>query len=520
MNRLASSCALLVTLLAAAAGCSSCKDSVVADAGTTPLPTIDAGPSSAAGVFQHHLNARRDGFYIDPAFTKAAAASIHRDMSFNAPISGPVYAQPLYFPNGPMGKDVIIVATERNQVLALDAAGGIVWEKTLGAPVPLDKLPCGNIDILGITGTPIIDGASRTIYLNAMTTPDGGTTKRHLIFALSVDDGSTKSGWPVDVSATVRYNNISFDSAVQNQRGALALVNGVLYVPYGGHFGDCGSYRGWVVGVPVANPAQPTAWATRAPGAGIWAPSGPSSDGTNLYVSTGNGFDSATWADGEAIIRLQPGPVFSQQPAHYFAPSNWKTMDDDDQDLGGTSPVLFDLPGSTPSELTIALTKDGRVFLLDRNNLGGIGHAIANRFVSQLGVITAAAAYRTPRATYVAFHGDCDGRGDLLTVRINGGSPPSLAQGWCAKHHGGETMSGAPIVTATDGSGAEALVWIVSAEGDNKLRAFDGDTGDMVFGGGGSAEAMNSVRRFQTPIVVNGRIYVAANDRVFAFTVR
>lgn len=482
-------------------------------------PDAQVPTPANGGVLEHHGNARRDGVYIDPAFTRAAAGRLHRDMGFNAPVTGPVYAQPLYFADGAGGPDLIIVATERNQVLALDAnSGATVWQRTLGTPVPLSRLPCGNIDPLGITGTPVIDGDSRTLYLDAMTTPDGGNTKKHLIFALSLDNGSTVPGWPVDVSATVRYNGNSFNSSTQNQRGALTLLNGVVYVTYGGHFGDCGSYRGWVVGVPVDNPGAPSAWASRSTGSGVWAPSGPSTDGTNLFIATGNALSPTSWLDSEAIIRLGPGPVFSQQTAHYFAPSNWVAMDRDDQDLGGTAPVLFDLPGSNPSELTIALTKDGRALLLDRNNLGGVGHQIASRLVSNLGIITAAAAYTTSRGTYVAFHGNCTtGRGDMIALKVNPGSPPSLAAGWCAQINGGPTTAGAPIVTATDEYGNEAIVWMVGAEGDNKLHGINADTGATVFTGGGTAEAMGSVRRFQAPIVMNGRMYVAGNSRIFAF---
>lgn len=536
---------LLLPFVASCSGCDDAANSV--DAGAADLgpgrgdgpsggdaePGAELGPDSgvipdattlAGAVLEHHGNGRRDGFYIDPAFTRAAASRIRRDMTFNAQVMGPIYAQPLYFPNGPGGRDLVIVATERNEVLALDAADGtVVWRRgDLGAPVPLSQLECGNINLLGITGTPVIDPGSRTVFFDAMTTPNGGTTKRHLIYALSIDDGTTRSGgWPVDVSASVRYAGMSFDSAVHNQRSALTLLNGVIYVTYGGHFGDCGSYRGWVVGVPINDPRSPSAWATRAQGAGIWAPGGPSTDGASLFIATGNGFNSGSWMDGEAVIRLDPGPTFSSQITNYFAPSNWMTMDTDDQDLGGTAPVLFDVPGSNPSALTIALTKDGRAFLLDRANLGGVGGQLANRFLSPLGIITAAAAYRTSRGTYVTFHGNCPaGNGDQVTIKINPGSPPSIAPSWCVNGHGGPTMSGSPIATATDDSGTDAIVWVVGAEGDNRLHGFDGDTGAVVFGGGGAPEALGSVTRFQAPIVVSGRMFIAANNRIFAFTVR
>ena len=138
-----------------------------------------------------------------------------------------------------------------------------------------------------------------------------GATKKHFIYSLNVDTGAINSGWPVDVNATATYNGTSFTSLVQNERAALALVNGIVYVPYSGHAGDCGTYRGWVVGVRINNPASVTAWATSAIGGGIWGHGGVASDGTNMFAVTGNTFNTGgNWSGGEAIIRLQAGPIF------------------------------------------------------------------------------------------------------------------------------------------------------------------------------------------------------------------
>ena len=145
------------------------------------------------------------------------------------------------------------------------------------------------INFVGITGTPIVDLASRALFFNAMTTPDGGTTKKHLIFSLNVDTGNINPGWPVDVGATATYNGTPFTAAVQVQRPALGIVNNILYVPYGG-IDECGLYHGWLVGVPINNPASVTAWATSAIGGAIWGVGGVASDGDNPFVTTGNTF--------------------------------------------------------------------------------------------------------------------------------------------------------------------------------------------------------------------------------------
>ncbi len=95
---------------------------------------------------------------------------------------------------------------------------------------------------------------------------------RHQIFALSLKDGSTLEGWPIDVANSLRAKGLVFNPRDQNQRAALTLLDDVLYVPFGGHFGDCGDYHGWVIAVPLHDPGKIISWQTRARGGGIWAP--------------------------------------------------------------------------------------------------------------------------------------------------------------------------------------------------------------------------------------------------------
>ena len=218
-------------------------------------------------ITQEHNHLSRDGLYIDSSFTPSAVANLRRDLNFNGTISGNVYAQPIYVEGGPDGRAKVIVATESNNIYALDAiTGTVIWQRNVGPPVT-SGLPCGNISPLGITGTPVVSLSSRSLFFDAMVY---GATVKHFIFSLNVDTGATNTGWPVDVNARATYNGITFTSSIQNQRAALGLVNGVLYVPYSGHYGDCGTYHGWVVGVPINNPSTVTSWATRAIGGGIW----------------------------------------------------------------------------------------------------------------------------------------------------------------------------------------------------------------------------------------------------------
>src|SRR6266496_2724205 len=126
-------------------------------------------PANAqVNVTQEHNNVSRDGVYIDAAFTPANAANLTRDLNFNGTISGNVYAQPLYIEGGPNGP-MIIAVTESNNVYALNATTGtVIWQRNLGTPVSISQLFCGNIDPIGITGTPVVDLASRSLFLDAL----------------------------------------------------------------------------------------------------------------------------------------------------------------------------------------------------------------------------------------------------------------------------------------------------------------------------------------------------------------
>ena len=482
-------------------------------------------PANAqVNVTQFHNHESRDGLYIDSAFTQSAAVNLTRDLNFDGTIVGNVYAQPLYIENGPGGKAMIIVATESNNVYALDAGNGtIIWQRNVGEPVSADDLVCTKLDPMGITGTPVVDLASRALFLDAMITPDGGTTKKHLILSLNVDTGDINPGWPVDVEATATYNGIHFDPSIQQQRPALGIVGNILYVGYGS-MSDCSPFHGWLVGVPIDNPASVTAWAaaTDNHGGAIWGVGGIASDGKNPFVTTGNTFSPPNWEGGEAVIRFQPGPIFSGSPADYWVPENWLDLDSSDSDLGSSGPLLVDVPDATPSHLVVALGKDRNAYLVNRDNLGGISAPIAVSQVASSTILQAAVTYRTKQSTYVAFRANNDGNTVLSAFRITPTNPPAIASGWNVDRGAGGC--GSPFVTSTDGTN-NMIVWVVGTEdhltaGDQRLHGYDGDTGAVVYDGGGPNELMAGTHYYSTTgIVARGRIYVAGDNKVYAFAV-
>jgi hypothetical protein len=190
-----------------------------------------AGAAEPGSVVTHHNQVDRSGNFVVPSLTWERARSLHPDANFRAQFSGQVYAQPLYWapprPRSPM----LLMATEENTVYALDArTGKEVWQRSLGQPVRRSELSCGNIDPLGVTGTPVIDENREAIYLDAAISDEG---VHHRIFALSLQEGAPLPGWPIDVADALNGRQLRFNARDQSQRGALLILNGTLYAPFG-----------------------------------------------------------------------------------------------------------------------------------------------------------------------------------------------------------------------------------------------------------------------------------------------
>jgi PQQ-like domain len=513
-------------------GISPTDTGVVAD---SPPPRTDAPvPFGPASVLTGHLHATRDGAYVDSTVTQSAASSLTLATGFNATYDGQMYAQPLYVDGFRPGQDAVFVTTASNVVAAFDAVtGATLWTKSLGAPVSPSVLPCKqpSADLYGVLSTPVIDEGSRTIFLETfVSTGDDGAIQQHLVWGLSIDDGSVRPGWPVDIATKVD----GFTAIVQHQRGSILLFNGTVYLPFSGIEYDCITptpYHGRVVGISISDPSQVTEWHTTAIRGGIWG--AVSTDGTNIFFATGNTYQlnepaeaGTPWAGGEAVIRLTPNLTFAGDTTSYFAPSTWLTMDVGDNDLGSSSLMLVDLPGSTPSTLAVAGGKAGVIHLVDRNNLGGIGtgtgqqgEGLFSQYLAEThyGFKGNPAAYTTTEGQYLVFRADapvmgCPSgmSGDLIALKLVVGAPPTYDVAWCADAPG----LGSPMVTTTDGEN-QPVVWVTTAQGSNTLLGFDGDTGAPLFTGGGVT--MSYILRWTSPIVAKGRFFVGATGQLFAF---
>ncbi len=308
------------------------------------------GPAAPEGArwFTYHRDAARSGVAArGPSARRVAVA-------WRARLDGAVYGQPLVV------GDRVIAATENDSVYALASADGrILWRTHVGSPVPGSDLPCGNIDPLGITGTPVYDPRTRRIFAVAET-----TGYRHVLVGLDVATGKVEVRRVVPTpDGHPRYDQ---------QRTALLLLHRRVYFGFGGLFGDCGPYVGSVVGVPASG--RGAIFSYRVPTtarAGIWATGGPTAgSGGSIYVAIGNGAATSAPYDGsDSIVALSPG----LEPRAFFAPRTWAADNASDLDLGSMSPAV--LAGGR----VLAVGKRGVAYLLRAPRLGGIGGELTQR---------------------------------------------------------------------------------------------------------------------------------------------
>jgi polyvinyl alcohol dehydrogenase (cytochrome) len=369
-------------------------------------------------------------YHGDPARTGVATQvpPVGRlSIGWRAPLDGAVYGQPLVI------GDTVIAATEGDTVYALDRRTGKErWHRNLGKPVPLSALPCGSIDPLGITGTPVYDPSTHRVYAVAES-----TGFKHTLYGLDLADGAVKS--LRDIPAPDGHPQ------VDQQRAALTLAGGRVYVAFGGLNGDCGPYVGSVVGVPVTGNGDLVTYkvpTTRE--GGIWATGGPtlSPDGT-LYVSVGNGAaTSGAFDSSDSVTALTP----ELRPRSVFAPKVWADDNARDLDLGSMAPAVLS------NDRVLIVGKRGIAYLLRAPDLGGVGGEITQAKVCE--------AYGGPAHTAKTVYLPC--RGGLAAVDVTGDRIRVL---W----RGPSGAAGSPVV----GGGA---VWVADWE-SGVLYALDQTTG-------------------------------------------
>jgi hypothetical protein len=396
----------------------------------------------------------------------------------------------------------------------------VAFDETTGLPVWTAHVTTGGD---GVRGTPVVDPTARRLYVVTGTSP-------HLVHALSVDDGTevTTGGWPVTLTnTTLSYMGTPFATGAENQHGALLLLNGILYIPFGGHYGDGGTYNGWIVAVDTTNPTKVAGWTTQSPRSGIWGSGGLASDGTYVFGVTGDTTNvPRNSSDSQEVVRLTGMAQLSRDAKSLFVPNEWSSWDQPvaDLDFGASTPAYVALPaGSTPAALLVAPAKAGRVYLLDGTNLSSgtypaTGGELQNLVVANTNaesVYTAPTIYASASGLHAAINvgdtpmgcpsGTPNSTEMVISLLIQPGKTPLATEAWCAPNAGGGHMNYPPISTTTDGVASNALVWFVNG---SQLEAVDGDTGAKVVLTSGAACA--NVPSMSFPIAVKNRIVVSA----------
>jgi PQQ-like domain len=506
----------------------------------TLMPTWAARAAGESEILTFHGDPARTGW---TSAERALSPQTVRDgfgVQWTAQVEGDIYAEPLLARGVEIGgraRTVLYVVTERDLVYALDAADGRrLWGPvSLGRPVPLESLPCGNIDPVGITSTPVIDRASSTLYTVGLTTPDGRMTV-FMVAALDLATGAVRPGWPVPVSPPVT-SGLRFTAGVQQQRGGLLLSRGVVYVPFGGYWGDCADYHGWVVGLPVATPRKQQAFVTPTHReGGIWATGGVAADASgNLYAATGNSDSSGTIDLGNSVVRLETVPAlrFSGAARDFFSPSNFVALNETDTDLGSAAPLILPAQsGSATPNLVFVAGKQGVGYLINRDNMGGVatgdgitGEGVYSRCLfgtcegSGRQVFSAMAYWEAGSAGHfilVPGRGSqpspCPGTGGVIALRLQVAAASQRSAfdvAWCSV-----SMSdpGAPAISS---NGADSgLAWVVDTR-PGILHALDARTGLDVYTS--PPDVLVGTHRFITPAIVDGHVYIGAGHTVVVF---
>jgi hypothetical protein len=269
-------------------------------------------------------------------------------VNYSVALGGAVYASPIVVGG------ITVVATEQDSVLGLDSTGHELWRTNLGTPAAKSQLPCGNIDPLGITGTPVYNPSTKLVYVVA----EYGSPPRHELVALSPSNGSVSWRTSVDLPGV--------NNAAMQERGALTVTGGSVWVPFGGLAGDCSAYKGRVVGVPLTGAHTPTAFTVpTAREGGIWTPPGPSVDANgHLLVSVGNGASGVgdSYDHSDSVLQLDGTTLIDS-----FSPTTWASDNDADKDLGSQGPALIG------NQWIFIAGKSGTAYLLRQGHLGGIG---------------------------------------------------------------------------------------------------------------------------------------------------
>jgi outer membrane protein assembly factor BamB len=443
----------------------------------------------------YHRDAQRSGY--DPDATQPIPPVFAwRTVDLGAPI----WNQPLV-----LGERVY-VATVGDRVYALEASTGkVVWEKSVGTPVPSSKLPCGDVEpTVGVVGTPVIDPSTQTLYLVADTWDAASEVARHFLVGLNLAGGEQVLRTAVDPPGA--------DPKTLLQRTALNLDAGRVIFGFGGNDGDCSAYRGTVVAVPE-NGGAPMFWQYQPAehvigGGAVWGTSGPAVDQKGIvYAATGNpnpeSGQTATKVDrSDNVVQLDLEHSFVADPSKqastplgFFVPPTWLQDSNNDDDLGSAGPEL--LPGG----LLFQAGKNGTGYLIDEATmLSGAKAVFEAKVCNGAG----------------SFGGDAFAGGVIYLPCTDGVQALAYDSGkrtFTRLWQGPSDAVGPPIVSA-------GAVWTIATGGfrggGTKLYGLDPITGTPRY-----TETLPTpvIDHFASPSAAGGRLLLATGSRVTVYQI-
>jgi hypothetical protein len=479
-----------------------------------------------AGTFTYHNDIARDGqnqqeIVLNPSNVNVAQFG----KLFSYAVDGQIYAQPLYVANvnmtgtGQGYHNVLYVATENDSVYAFDADGLTstpLWQASFAQPnqgitaVPSSDIFSTYADIypeIGITSTPVIDPNAGTLFV-ATTILNNGTIMQQL-HALNIVTGVDQLNSPVTISASSK--GAVFDPRLQNQRAALLLLNGVVYIAWGSH-GDYSHYHGWLMGYDETTLAQTSVVLTSTHGGGIWqGGGGPAVDEfDNIYVTVGNGLLDAPsggsdYAGSFLQLNNQSGVLAVDD---YFEPNTTPTLNDHELSSGGPV-VLPDQPGSFP-HVAIVAGKDRNLYMVNRDSLGGANPS-SNQLLQTITGAFQAGLFSTP--SFWQNNVYCWGPSDILrSFQLQSGQLVVTATS--------PDFTGYPGAgTGVSSDGAQnGILWALDAKA--VLHAFNANNVSDEFYNttqAGTRDLAGTPVKFTVPTVANGKVYVGSANQVTAY---
>jgi hypothetical protein len=507
-------------------------------------------PSAAqVNVLTQHNDISRTGANLSETLLNTSNVNVSQfGKLFSRIVDGQIYAQPLVVSGVNMPNqgtlNVVYVATEKNNVYAFDAdnptASAPLWQVNLGTPVPWQETGCSTSDtdpVIGMTGTPVIDTRSGTIYLVSKTKVNGSYFQK--LHALDITTGNPRPGSPVVIQATINGTGdgssgglLSFDPLKQLNRAGLLLLNDVVYIAFGSHC-DAYPYHGWVFAYDATTLAQMSVFNTtpNTGMSGIWqSGQGLVADANgDIYCMTANGsFDANTGGTsyGESFVKLTtPGLTV----ADWFTPYNFSTLTSGDMDLGSAGPLL--LPNTS---LLVGGGKQGMFYLVDSNLMGhysAAGDQVIQSFQAASGSIHGSPVYwNSPnQGPLVYLWGDLDrlkafrfANGTFQTtpvatgnLQLTGGTGPHAVVGAMLSLSANASTPGSNA--STPGSG---IIWATRSNGGNAnhmtvpgaLHAFDASNVAVELWNNQQNLARDDFgnwAKFCPPTIANGKVYLA-----------